>query len=347
MKKTMILLLALLLVALPMAYAQDDGEVTVFTLTTTEDGAFALSYLPDGWTFQQAGNALLISNNPALFEEDTDVATGEVLVAVVPLAVDDLVEAGDTREAQFEALLIELTADPDDPNDPVVVSDIQELPDYGEEALYAYGANSKAEADVVYYPLAPGYWAVGYISTSIGELEGELGTMGWDVLGGVFFSAPLDAPFAGAAFSFNLPADWPVNEDNAPVVYIVGSSEEALVAPELGFDDYYLLVGDVAAAGVDVATLSLTDEATSLATVILSEGEVLDTAFLIELNGMQIGVVEVYNADDANVGGVVVAEIPGIENAVYGVAYGAYPGRAIEIIYTAIQVLMSISLNAQ
>lgn len=347
MKKALLMLAALLLVALPIASAQDDGSTTTFTLVTTDDKAFAMSYLPDGWVFEGDAESLLIASDAALFAEDSDLTAGNIRLAVIPLADAVLSTIGDTRLAQFEALLAELTSDPDDPNDPVQLGEIQDYPDYGEGALYVYGADSKTEADVLYYPLAPGYWALAYIGTVVGELTTDLGNMGWDVLGGIFYSTPLDAPYAGAAFSFNLPADWPVDDSNAPIVYVVASSDEALIAEELGVDDVYLLVGDVGGAGIDVATLSLTEEAVALAEVILSEGEVIDEPFLIEIDGVQLGIVEIYNADDANVGGVVVGEAAGLENAVYGVAYGAYAGRGIEMVYTAINVLMSLTVNAQ
>lgn len=346
MKKVLLVLVAVLMLAAPIAHAQDDGGAAVFSLVTTDDGAFAMSYLPDGWVFDGDAGALLIASDATLFEDDSSIASGQLRMVVVPLSDEELATIAADRRSQFEALLAELTEGDDD--DPVQLGEIQDYPEYGEGALYVYGADSQAESDVLFYPLAPGYWALSYIGTALGELATDWGNMGWDVLGGVFYSAPLDAPFEGQNFSFSLPAGWPVSEANAPVVYVIGNSEEALAAAELGVDDVYLLVGDVAGAGVDVATLSLSEEAVALATIILSEGEVLDEAFVLEINGgVQMGIVEIYDADGANVGGVVVAEMPDMPNAVYGVAYGTYAGRGIEVVYTAINVLMSLSVNVQ
>lgn len=341
MKKSCLVLLALLMLALPSTYAQDPPTPPT-RIHTTDDGAFALAYLPDGWAFGGDAEGVYVASDPTLLVEAAVLQRGDVRLLLAPIAVSDAQAIAPTPLEQFEVILAELAADA---ADPVLVSEIADYPDYGAGALLVYGANSRREAHVVYYPLAPGYWGLAYISTSLGELDGPVGETAWLVLNSIFFSLPLDATHHGDTLSFAYPTGWFINTANAPLVTFVTTAPSALEIDTLTGDEAYLLVSDISRVGIDIQNLELKAAATAFALTILREDEVIDTPYLLEIDGRRVALIEIYNRDDASVGGVIVGGIAGPRLALYAVGYITPPGRGIEMFYTASQVLASIAIT--
>lgn len=345
MKKTMILMLALLMVALPLAYAQDGDEPKVVAFHTTEDGIFAVGYLPDGWTLQGGAEGLAVASDEALLVGDDPVPAGGLRLAILPLDEATLASLGSTPREQFQTLLDLAVSEPTDPADPIVFDEIQDAADYGDGALYVYGSSTTQDYDLLLYPMAPGWWGFLWMNAARDELSGDLGDEGWSVVNSVLFAVPLDATLEAEGYSFGYPSTWAINDEVAPTVYILGNTEEAITTAELSQQQVYILVGDVAATDIDVASLSLTEEATALAERIVDEGNTIDPPFILQIGDVQLGMAEMYDENDMNIGGVVVMELEGFKNAVYGVYYKAFSGRGIWLAYSAIHVLLSLNVT--
>jgi hypothetical protein len=320
--------------------AQDES----FTVYFTEDMAFS-TVLPDGWVADgNRDDGLTVANSAdalgRALDEEGIFNPGDLALKVFALPEDQL---GGTPVDEFLALVAEqVVASTSD--DPPEFSEVEELDFAGRAAVSTMGISSDVGAGLIMYPFAPQTYAVAVIAATPDELDAMIET-GLNALATVRYSLPLDATQDDELVTFNYPDGW-VLQIESPL-YMLANDQVAFDAEDPGEGQYKIVLADLSAFEVDVATLSLADATTTWVEGLLSEGQTASDPLTLTLDGVEVITEDVFNEDGDTVGGVFVVQFASLENTVWGVAFGAAPGDSYQISLTALNMLWGLQVAQQ
>lgn len=330
-------MLLLMLVIPASVTAQDDAaEVTLFV---TEDGAYSVALL-DGWaaTGSEDEGLSVANSQEALdkFDTDVDPSEGDLAIGLLAVPSELVAQLGLDEEATFVELLEAfLPIALGDSEEPVEVSDVQELDLAGRPAAYATVTSDTVEAAYALYALAPDTIGIGFLGGAPGVIE-EQGDLALQILATARYSQPLVETFDDDALAFNYPEEWLAQGESG--IYTITNDQEALSVDVLSEGQFGILAFDLGLLGYTGESVS--DVATQLAALIQEEGQEYSDPIEVEVGDNIVGIIDMTTPDtDGNEGGIMVIQSG---DELFGVVFLTADSEAYQVGLLALNVLLSM-----
>lgn len=350
MKRSILLLVILLMILPPGALAQEDEGPELYL---TPNGEF-LVVMPDGWTADGGAELLTIASS----EETLDLAinagdiprmpAGEAAIqmSIIPLEALEIfgLNADASQVDMMSAIRDSLTTD-----NPAMsfLSPPQPIEVRGQPAAISQGATNGSDVAFIVYQIVPGSIGLAVIVTAYGaffEMQDEL----LDHLSNIHYAITVEESFEDDALQIDYPEEWYINTSFVPDAYVV-TNQLTYFEAESPED---LAEGQVALMFYNLSTLETVVEDDPEATVtkfaetlLVSETDditlsepVTYTIFGRDVTGVSI------TADEHPQAGVFINEA--YDGKTYAVVYKAAGDQAPSLMWLAINMLLRLDPKA-